>query len=148
MSVTARSLLALVWVLALAVSGCGDSQPEPVSVSGYAPCVEVEAVGEERNRYECDESLDDPRVSGPSVVTVTIVDFDASPIEMRGRWTLDNGRGAWDGEWTGVIEDDGLHTIEGVFVGSGEYEGLVYRARWDFYELVEVTASGTIEPAP
>jgi hypothetical protein len=52
------------------------------------------------------------------------------------------------GEWVGVIENDGLHIIEGVIAGSGDYEGLVYRATWDFYELVDVTVTGTIEPAP
>ena len=147
MSVTAHRSVVLVWVLALTMSGCGDSQPEPVSVAGYAPCLEVEAVGEEKNRYECDESLDDPRVSGTSVVTVTDVDSEASPVEMRGRFALENGGGAWDGEWVGVIEDDGLHIIEGVIAGSGDYEGLVYRATWGFYELVDVTVTGTIEPA-
>ncbi len=148
MRLAANRLLALAWVLALPVSGCGDSEPEPVSVSGPAPCVEVELVGEESSRYESDEMLDDPRVSGPSVVTVTKVDFSATPTETMGAWALENERGAWRGEWTGVIENDGLHTAEGTMVGSGDYEGLVYRVRWEFYDLGDITARGTIEPAP
>jgi hypothetical protein len=133
-------------LVVLLLPGCSD-QAEPVSVSGTAPCTEIAPEGEELNRYECMEALDDDRVSGQSTVTVTSLDQAASPIGMEGTYTLTNDGGTWTGDWSGVIEDDGTHIVEGVMAGSGGYDGLQYVARWVFVDLSNVDASGTIESA-
>jgi hypothetical protein len=109
--------------------------------------VEIEPVGEESSRYECDEAISDERVSGTSVVGVTKVDRSTTPMDIAGTFWLENVGGAWEGDWTGVIEDDVLHIIDGVMTGSGDYEGLVYRAKWEYYDW-PATVIGTIEPAP
>jgi hypothetical protein len=109
--------------------------------------VEVDPIGDERNRYECQESFDDERVSGTSRVTVTMFDPSATPTAMAGGISLENEGGIWVGEWTGVIEVDRLHVIRGVMQGFGGYEGLVFRATWEYYDWPAI-ATGTIEPAP
>jgi hypothetical protein len=133
-------------VLALGIGACGDDT-ESISVSGVAPCVEVAAQNDELNRYECVETLDDERVSGVSTATVDTLDDSVSPIEVEGDLTIVNDRGSWSGDWSGVIEDDGTHVLEGVLIGSGEYDGLRYRVRYVFTTLTDVEVSGTIESA-
>ena len=78
----------------------------------------------------------------------TIVDYSVSPTAIAGTWRLENDGGVWDGDWTGVIESDGLHSIEGAMAGSRGYDGLVYRATWEYYNDGDITAGGVIEPAP
>lgn len=125
-----------------------QEEPESMLVSGVSPpCREVATVGDEFNRYECDECLDDDRVSGISEVTVTTVDYSVSPTAIAGTWRLENDGGVWDGDWIGVIESDGLHRIEGVMAGSRGYDGLVYRVKWEYYNDGDITASGVIESA-
>lgn len=133
------------FALALAIGACGDDEVEPISVSGTEVCVEIAPEGDELNRYECLETLDDERVSGTSTATVTLVDTSVSPVVDEGGFTLVNDGGSWRGDWSGVIEEDGTHVVEGVMVGSGGYDGLQYRARWVFTTLGDVEVSGTIE---
>jgi hypothetical protein len=142
-----RRSITAVFVLALTIGACGD-ETESVSVSGIAPCVEVAPEGEELNRYECVETVDDDRVSGTSTVTVTALDDSVSPIEIEGTETLINDGGSWSGDWSGVIEDDGTHVAEGVLIGSGEYDRQQYRVRYVFTTLSNIEVSGTIESAP
>ena len=139
--------ITVVFVLALTFGACG-SEGESVAVSGSASCIEIASEGEERNRYECVETIDDQRVSGTSTVIVTEVDSSVSPAAMEGSATVTNDGGSWSGDWSGVIEDDGTHVAEGVLAGSGDYDGLQYRVRWVFATLSDVEASGTVEPVP
>lgn len=131
--------LCLLW----GVIGCSTGQ-EPVAVSGTELCTEVDRVGDELNRYECVEDLDDGRVSGDAVVTVAEVDGSSSPTEMTGTLVIENDGGRWAGEWTGIIEGSGLHVVDGVLVGSGDYEGLQFTGRWEFVDW-PATVTGTIE---
>ncbi len=139
-------LTAVAFALALPIAACSD-EVEPVSVSGTESCREVAPAGDELNRYMCLETLDDERVSGTSTVTVTVVDYSVSPVVDEGTFTLVNDGGTWSGDWSGLIEDDGTHLIDGVMVGSGGYDGLVYRARWVFTSQSNIEATGTIESA-
>ena len=142
------TLLIVLCLVAVLVAACSSEEVEPIAVSGSAPCVDVPVVGEERGRYECEERIDDQRVSGASTVLLYDVNLDTSPVEITGAWILANSGGGWEGDWTGVIEDDGLHNLEGVMIGSGGYQGLVYRVKWEYYDLTDITATGTIAPAP
>ena len=65
----ARRSLAIACALVVLAFGCGESEvePETVVVSGSASCREVATVGDERNRYACEEVVDDERVSGSSI---------------------------------------------------------------------------------
>jgi lysophospholipase L1-like esterase len=123
-----------------------SEEPGAVAVAGTGWAIEVPTVGDESSRYEGEDSMDDERVSGSVVVTVTLVDREVSPPEVTGEFRLENEGGAWEGDWAGVIEDNGLHDIDGVFFGSGDYEGLVYQVRWEYYDLIDITVTGTIEP--
>ena len=68
-------------------------------------------------------------------------------MDIAGTMVITNDGGAWDGTWTGWIEADNFHVLEGELLGSGDYEGLVYRATWEYYDWpAEVT--GVIEPLP
>ena len=140
------TVLIVASLAAALLASCSSEDIESVAVSGTAPCVKIEPVGAESSRYECEESLDDERVSGTSLVGVTKVDFSVTPTDLAGTFWLENDGGSWEGDWTGVIEPDGLHIIEGTMVGSGGYKGLVYRATWEYYDW-PATVSGTIEPA-
>ncbi len=142
-----RRPVTAMFVLGLTIAACGD-EAASVSVAGRGACIEVAPQGEEWNRYECVETLDDERVSGTSTVIVAEVDDSVSPVAMEGSATVSNDGGSWSGDWSGVIEDDDTHVAEGIMIGSGDYDGLRYRVRWVFTTLSDVEASGTIEPAP
>ena len=118
-----------------------------VTVTGTGWFDEVPPVGDERSRYEGADLMSDERVSGRVVVTLTELDRESLPYEMAGMYRLENDGGAWEGEWTGFI-DGGFHYLEGEMIGSGDYEGLVYRATWEYYDTADLTAVGTIAPSP
>ena len=131
-------------VLLTGAFGC-SSAGESVTVSGIEMCTEVAPVGDERNRYECVEDLDDERVSGQSIVTVNEFDAEASPNAMVGTMAIENEDGAWAGDWAGTIDDTGLHVANGVLEGSGAYDGQQFTATWEWVDW-PATVTGTIEP--
>ena len=133
--------------LSLVLGGCGESPVEPVAVSGTEACVEITPIDDELDRYECDEEMSDQRVSGVSVVGVTEVDATVTPMYIAGTIVITNEGGVWEGTWTGSIAADGRHVVEGELIGTADYEGLAYRARWEYYDW-PATVTGTIELAP
>ncbi|NNE97204.1 MAG: hypothetical protein HKN24_14375 [Acidimicrobiales bacterium] len=143
-----RRAFTILFAVGLAIGACGSETVEAVSVSGTEVCTEVDTQGDELSRYRCVETLDDARVSGTAIVTLTMLDESVSPIVDAGEFMLENDGGSWSGEWSGVIEEDGLHTIDGVLLGSGGYDGLQYRARWVFTTTSDGEVTGTIEPSP
>jgi hypothetical protein len=138
------------WVTLLVVCllwgvGCSGGQ-EPVAVSGTERCTPASPSGDELERYECIEELDDARVSGEAVVSLHELDPPSvSPRSMVGAIVIENEGGSWTGDWTGVIEGGGLHVVNGVLVGSGDYEGLQFSGRWEWVDWPG-TVTGTIEP--
>jgi hypothetical protein len=85
-------------------------------------------------RFYALEEMDDPRVSGDSVIGWNaILDLGAFTGPQWGNFHVENSGGNWDGYWWGAISvgDSGsADYLECTAVGSGEYEGLV--ARWTY----------------
>lgn len=44
-------------------------------------------------------------------------------VAVAGTAAIENEDGAWSGDWTGTIDDTGLHVANGVLEGSGQYDG-------------------------
>ncbi|NNE96314.1 MAG: hypothetical protein HKN24_09830 [Acidimicrobiales bacterium] len=142
-----RRTFTMLIALALAIGACGSGADDSVTVSGTEVCLAVAAQGDERARYECVDTLDDERVSGNAIVTVTMIDSSATPVAEAGEFSLENDGGSWSGDWSGVIEEDGRRVAEGIMLGSGAYEGLQFRGRWVSMSTADIEVSGTIEPA-
>ncbi len=64
---------------------------------------------------------------------------------MAGTAAIENEYGAWSGDWTGTIDDTGLHVANGVLEGSGQYDGQQFTATWEWVDW-PATVTGTIEP--
>jgi hypothetical protein len=69
--------------------------------------------------------LDDARFSGPAT-TVINSNFHMEPYygQQWGTFELVNEGGSWEGTWTGVKNEDGSTSLNGVAHGHGGYEGL------------------------
>ena len=81
--------------------------------------------------------------SGPASVRLE----QEPPTPMDGTIASTNDDGTWEGNWVGQITSDSNHIMEGVLIGSGNYEGLQYRVRWEGV-TEPLTITGTIEPIP
>lgn len=135
-------LLALV---AVAAAGCGDDV-ETVEVVGTVTCTRVEFRSELDVSYRCEGETSDPRVSGTAEVAVI---FEQRPpgTEMWGSFVLTNDGGTWRGDWTGEIDSESFHVVDGVLLGEGDYDGLQYDTRWEGV-IYPWDVTGTIEPVP
>ena len=139
-----RRVVAPVLALSLVIASCSEANAGPVTVTGTEECVPTsEEDGVEW--YECQETTSDERTSGTAMVSVRME--QAPPTPMEGTFALTNDNGAWDGDWIGEITPEGNHIMEAVLIGSGDYEGLQYRVRWEGVSE-PLTITGTIEPVP
>ncbi len=79
------------------------------------------------------EDMDDPRISGDSVVTAN---YNFKPAEppvyvygpMWGTMRIENDGGYWEGHWVGERTQQGFSYIRAVLHGHGDYSGLQARA--------------------
>lgn len=137
-----RQALILAIGMALPVASCSSTEVEPVAVTGTEVCTQTADEGDVL-WYECHDSTSDERVSGTLVVSVR--QEQEPPTPMDGTVALTNDGGSWQGDWAGEITSGSNHIMEGVLIGSGDYEGLQYRVRWEgVTEPLAIT--GTIEP--
>jgi hypothetical protein len=76
----------------------------------------------------CTDSMSDPRLSGMGRNEVSIDMRPDQSADIWGRYTLTNDGGTWEGQWAGTV-DKGYttHRVESLLVGTGLYEGLLYR---------------------
>jgi hypothetical protein len=141
-----RCLLSAVLMLAAVVAGCGgdDLDVQPVDVTGTEVCTRM-ADDVLTASYECVDETSDERVSGAADVTVVLRQA-SPPTDMFGTFELRNDGGSWFGDWNGVITADDHHIAEGVLKGTGDYEGLEYKVRWEG-DSDPLTITGTIRPS-
>jgi len=79
----------------------------------------------------CDETANDPRVSGREELTFNYDAFGDGGRILAVQWgtgRLENDGGAWQGRWTGVIFPGLRDDITLWYAGSGTYQGLIYYA--------------------
>ncbi len=139
-----RRTLILVIGTALLVASCASAEVEPVAVTGTEVCTPTGDEGDVQ-WYECQDTTSDERVSGALVVSVHL-EHDP-PTPMDGTIALTNDGGSWEGDWVGEITSGSNHIMEAVLIGTGGYEGLQYRVRWEGV-TEPLTIIGIIEPAP
>lgn len=150
-AIMARGWLAALVVLSLLGVSCGgapSSSPAsaaPVAVTGTETCEKIDANGSLEVWYTCVDSTSDARVSGTADVYV-LLEEPTLPTAMSGTFKLANDNGSWEGNWSGDLTAESNHVMSAVLVGSGDYEGLQYRVRWEGAEE-PLTITGTIEPA-
>jgi hypothetical protein len=167
--------LLAVAALALAVVGVGagawarfrltDTAIGPVAVTGSESCTTrvagarlyvTDTNDEVRGRIDvCQDALSDPRVSGEQTRQVSAWFFTADAEAPRGssNWfgTLEiaNDRGRWSGAFVGTFDGQTTTTpgrLSWAALGSGGYDGLVYRAALVVDQGGARTLTGTIEP--
>jgi len=81
------------------------------------------------------EDVDDPHLSGDSVVTANYNFKQAEPPvyvygPMWGTMRIENEGGYWEGHWVGERTEDGSSYISAVLRGHGGYKGLQARAEY------------------
>ena len=135
-------LLALV---AVAAAGC-DDDVETVEVVGTVTCTLVEFRSELHEVLRCEGETSDPRVSG-TVEVEAFLEQRPPGTEMSGSFVLTNDGGTWRGDWTGEIDSDSFHIVDGVLLGEGDYDGLQYDTHWEG-TIYPWDVTGTIEPVP
>lgn len=109
----------------------------PPAITGHETCV-TNSNGTE-TRYEgftayrgvvmtCTDTMSDSRLSGTGHNELSIDMRSDESADIRGRYVLTNDVGTWAGNWAGTV-DVGYttHRVEALLVGTGEYEGLLYR---------------------
>ena len=76
----------------------------------------------------CTDTMSDLRLSGTGRNEVSIDMRPDESADIWGRYTLTNDGGTWEGRWAGTV-DKGYttHRVESLLVGTGMYEGLLYR---------------------
>ncbi len=141
LTVLALAVAAGVWWFGLRDSG---SDITPVTVEGTSTCTET-SDSALRSSGVCTDTMSDPRVSGTAIATARI--DTAPPTAMDGTYELTNDNGTWVGDWSGEITADGNHIIDGLYIGSGDYEGLQYRQHVEGVNF-PWTITGTIEASP
>ena len=148
-----RGIAVAAILMALAIVAAGiwtfgirdsTNTPDPVAVTGSEVCTQTSALGGVL-WYECQETTSDERVSGTAVVSVQLE--HEPPTPMHGTFELTNEGGTWRGDWVGEITADSNHIMDAVLVGTGDYDGLQYRVRWEGVSE-PLAISGTIEPIP
>jgi len=157
MTATIAMVIALPALLAAA---CGGNDDEVVEVTGTTTCVDVvDGVGTGEGMsfrdavYECTMDVTDGRLVGVTE-TVNSCDFsedgEATLGECHGKSVITNDDGTWEGTFTGTTtwsatEQDHVHHMDLVFIGTGEYEGLRFVAEMDGVDYPwDVT--GHVEP--
>ena len=112
--------------------------PVPVEVTARFTCSTLsngsEAAAGDVTQYRgvklrCAGTASDPRLSGTANVAVSIDERKDGSADIWGTGSIgESGRG-WRGTWSGTV-DVGYttHRITGVYIGTGDYEGL--RVRW------------------
>ena len=143
----ARLAAILVVVVGLVMAGCGGGEGT-VEVTGHTNCVQTHSTGSgpplggalgtsEETSYDCDCILSDERVSGkcPGVVRFDLsVNGDTTVGAISGTVVISNEGGTWEGTVSGTTtwtttDRAHVHVIEGVFLGTGDYEGLRFLIR-------------------
>jgi len=111
--------------------------PAPATVTGNETCVTnadgTETALDDLTAYRgvvmsCTDTMSDPRVTGTGRNEVSIDMRADESAEIWGKYVLANDGGTWEGRWAGTV-DKGYttHRVETLLVGTGEYEGLLYR---------------------
>lgn len=154
----------VILVVAVLLVGCGDD--DGVSeLTGETSCVEIDgtwsgpAVGgapgtSGEATWDCDYTMSDGRVSGSGPVVFSIdlsVDGETTVAAISGTAVISNEGGTWEGQVSGTstwttTNPAHVHDLEGLFLGTGDYEGLrliVHNVGTDF----PWTTTGRIEPA-
>jgi hypothetical protein len=72
----------------------------------------------------------DPRLDGTFEEVINYDMRSDGSADMWGTGTLTNDGGTWEGPWTGAIgRNGGVHYVLQTFVGTGDYEGLVWKSQ-------------------
>jgi hypothetical protein len=115
----------------------GVITPAPPTLTGHETCVTNNAGTEtplegftayRGVRMTCTDTMSDLRVSGTGANEISIdMRLDGS-ADIWGTYVLANEDGTWEGYWAGTV-DEGYttHRVESLLVGTGDYEGLLYR---------------------
>ena len=111
--------------------------PAPPTLIGHETCV-TDNAGTETPlegftayrgvRMTCTDTMSDLRVSGTGRNEISIdMRLDGS-ADIKGTYVLSTEDGTWEGYWAGTV-DEGYttHRVESLLVGTGAYEGLLYR---------------------
>jgi len=109
----------------------------PVAVSGEGSCSTVsdgstswqDPIAQYRGVVlKCTTTVSDPRLDGGVIVHASIDERPDRSADIWGTDTIITDAGQWTGPWAGTV-DAGYttHHIAGVYVGSGDYEGLRLR---------------------
>lgn len=113
------------WVTpSVAVSGVGScATVSDGSTSWQDPITQYRGVV-----LSCTETMSDPRLNGVTTVNVSIDERPDGSADIWGTATIRNDAGKWIGPWAGTV-DVGYttHHMTGVYVGSGDYDGLRLR---------------------
>ena len=132
-----------------------DSQQseQPVQVTGSGPGCTVD----DDNNYTCGPTvMSDPRVSGIETFQLGEMVMTEDGEWTVGSWTnpitLTNDGGSWTGVQVGTTrwsdaEPEHQHVVDVEFIGTGAYEGLVYRYHNEFSDTSDAVITGTIERA-
>jgi len=156
--------LIAILVLAVLLAACGGDDAV-VEVSGQTDCVEADSTASGPAladdvpftsvdiTYECDYTMSDERVSGsgPAVITVDMsLDGDTRVGQISGTINISNDGGTWAGTvsgtttWTPTTQH--VHVLDGVYAGTGDYEGLRFLVHNEG-TLFPWTTTGRIESA-
>ena len=130
-------LVASVDVVIGASSWTSVVMPAPETITGHETCVTTvegtEAALDGITAYRavqltCTDTMSDPRVSGTGTNEVSIDMRADESADIWGNYTLANDDGTWEGYWAGTV-DEGYttHRVETLLVGTGVYDGLLYR---------------------
>ncbi len=76
----------------------------------------------------CTDTMSDPRLTGTGKNELSIDMRPDESADIWGTYVLVNDGGTWEGRWAGTV-DKGYttHRVEALLVGTGDYEGLLYR---------------------
>ena len=118
-------------------SFAGTIIPGPPAIDGHETCVTnsngngiaLDGITAYRGVVlNCTLEVSDPRVSGTGRNEVSIDERPDGSADIWGKYVLTNDGGTWEGYWAGTV-DKGYttHHVESLLVGTGDYDGLLYR---------------------
>lgn len=129
-----------------AVSGSIQCQ---VTVFGSAPTGSPPPYGIVDQQFSCTHQMSDPRVSGASVDTLTVLAW--LPTEAKNgigwhRSVLTGPDGTWEGVGFTLYDDAGDQHLTTYYAGTGAYEGLIYAWTSSGFAGATMEAVGVIQP--
>jgi hypothetical protein len=116
----------------------GAILPAPATITGRETCTNdlsnrSEFTVDDITAYRgvvatCTVTMSDPRVTGAGRNEISIDMRSDQSADIWGRYALAANGGAWEGYWAGTV-DEGYttHRVESLLVGTGDYEGFLYR---------------------